>query len=70
MQVKGTDLNSIRRLAIGQEPLMIEDAAYGSIRIQGLGLLNNGRIIRLNRTVNIPKGQQMCLIIVQMNSFT
>lgn len=54
LEVKDTELHRVRGLAVGQEGLMVEDTAHGSVRGGGLGLGRQGRSVWIYGLVQVP----------------
>lgn len=59
LEVKDAQLHSIRRLAVGQEGVVIEDAANSLVRRGGFGLGGQGRSLRVYSTVQVPEQQSI-----------
>lgn len=55
LQVKDAELHSIRRLAVGQEVVVIEDAADSLVWWGGFGLRGQGRGFRVYSVVQVPE---------------
>lgn len=59
LQVKDAELHSIRRLAVGQEVVVIEDAANSLVWWGGFGLGGQARGFRVYSVVQVPEQRHL-----------
>lgn len=65
LEVKDTQLHGVGRLAVGQEALVVEDAAHSAVGGRGFGLGGQGRGIGVDRPVQVSEqacGTKRCKI--------